>query len=269
MVNICVIYINNIISSLSAQSILNLVVFCIIVAIIAIVCVMFTLWKKGKYSAKGDFFRKLDLSLSQIIPACKAKLITNPAKAEMAFFWTVITLGIVDAVFGLVINALNSTFTIDFLLSLFFVCLLAFMMAIDYKLAPRYPYYYDYNPSLFMYSVLAMVFAFVNFVSAIASGYWVSLLLGSLRFVGEVFFYGLFILRRFFKKEFKPLDLLIYIGAFLICAVSIASFALAVKAMTPLLLAYYIISTLYSVCVVVVVAYIYDKFDFIKKLFKK
>ena len=255
--------------ALSANSIVNLVLFGLIVVFLSAIAIMYALWKKGKISSKGNFFYKLDGAMRQLAPAWKAKFIDNYNVREKFLFWTVVCLGVVDAALSLVSVILVKEFSVGFLFSLLFVLLLVLLIITDYKLTPMYPYYYDYNPSLLMYAIISLVFGFVNFVQAVAAGYWLAFLLGGITFAGVVLLYGFITLRKFFKREFKYLDLLIYLGALILSALDVTSFALYGVYGGVLSIIAAAISLAYSLGVYAIILFVYDKFAFIKRLFGK
>lgn len=257
----------NLFSALSSQSIFNLVIFGILVVLFATVLVMYALWKNGKYSSKGNFFFKLDAVIKQVSPLVKQKYISNPLKKEATFLWIVVLLGVIDAMLSLTISIVAKQFSIDFMLSLFFVVMLVLLTSLDYKYPPVYPNYYEYNPSLSVLSVLYLVIGFVDFVTSLSSGVWLVFLIGFIGFAGKVLLFGLLMLVKHFKREFKPLDLLIYVGALLVIISDSLYFAFFGNFSMVLLIVAASVSLAYSIGVIAVILYVYDKFDFLKKLF--
>ncbi|MBQ7652834.1 MAG: hypothetical protein IJS93_00470 [Clostridia bacterium] len=255
--------------AISSNSIVHLVLFGIIVALLLAVIISYALWKKGKLNAKGNFFYKLDGAISQLVPMWKAKFITNSNAKEKVLFWLVTIFGLIDASLTLVSSILVHEFSISFMFSLLFVLLIVLLIVTDYKLTPKYPYYYDYNPSLLMYAVISLVFGFVNFVQAVSVWYWLSFLLGFLSFAGVILLYGMIVLRRFFKREFKPLDLLVYIGGAVLSALEAVYFALYGVHGSIFGIIASAVSFVYAVLVIAIILYVYDKYEFAKKLFKK
>jgi|GEM_PF-4558798 len=256
-------------SALSSQSIFNLVVFGIIIVVLIAIAVVFSLWKKGKVRAKSNFFFKMDGALKQITPMVKAKYLKNSNVPEACFLWIVALLGLTDAVLSLVTVISLKAFSLDFLLSLFFVILLVLLSALDYKLSASYPYYYDYNPSLLMYSIISLVLAFLNFVGKMSNGILLYFLFGVIGFVGNVLLYGFIVLARFFKREFKPLDLIVYLGALLTVVYYSLIFGFYQITSDAYFLAANVISLAYSIGIVTIVLYVYDGFAFVKRLFKR
>lgn len=257
----------SLILALSARTISSIVITCLILALILAFVIIWLLWKKNKIGGKMDgFMYKTTNYFSGMGRQVKSKLITNYSKGEKALYWTVLSAGLLSSILELCFEISMGYYTMTFVRSVFFLCMITLMIAFNARYAPVSPYYYEYNPTLFFYSAISLFFAvldfFMGFGSARAIGIGVPMFVGNLMFFGTIFF------TRYSKTVFQARDILVYVGALIIAIMNIISFGTSVFSI-PLYVVVNVIGLIYNVGMVVLLTFFYDGFAFAKRLFKK
>lgn len=257
---------NTLLSALSSDTVLAIVVTCLVLIGLVVFIVLSILQKKNKLTGNtASHMSRINGRLSSFGEMVRLKMIENPVKGEVALYWTVVVLEVAGASLYLVCEILNKTYSLNFLKMIVYLAFIVFMIVFHIRYAPNVPYYYEYDPMLFSYSVLALFFALIDFVTGLVNG---SVIFSLLYFVGNLLFFGIIFITRFSKDEFKLRSLLVYLGAIIIGITDIINFCVYVPS-NPLVLIMTLIRTLASIALNVLLLYFYDDFDFIKKLFRK
>lgn len=257
---------NILISSLSSDTVLAIVVTSIVIIGLMVFIVLSLLQKHNKLTGNTALrMSRINGRLSSFGEMIRLKMIENPVKGEVALYWTVVVLETAGASLYLVCEILNKTYSLTFLKMIVYLLFIIFMIVFHIRYAPNVPCYYDYDPMLFSYSVLSLFFAFIDFVTGLVNG---NVIFSLLYFVGNLMFFGTIFFTRFIKDEFKPRSLLVYLGASIIVITDIINFCINVQT-EPLFLIASLIMTLSGIALNVLLLYFYDDFDFIKRLFRK
>lgn len=252
--------------ALSGNTILAIVVTCILATLTIAFSVVYLLWKKNKITGRADakmcacntFF----IAFGQ---EAKNKFLKSK-KFELIIYWFVVVVGIVNLALNFSWECINNYYSLNLVRNIFFLLMLLLMICFNHKLAPIQPYYYDYNPALVAYSGITMLFALIDLGKSLSSGFLDSIMFGSFWFIGNILFYGTIFLTRFSKNEFKPRDLLVYLGAFIVIVVDIVYFFLYLN-IPALLLAQSFFEMVYSIAIIILFVYFYDSFDLVKRIF--
>lgn len=254
-------------AQLNTRTISSIVITCLILAVILAFFIIWILWKKNKINGKMDgFMYKTTNYFSGLGRQAKRKLITNQSKGELALYWIVLISGLLSAILSLSYEIYLGYYTMNFLRSLLFIAMLILMISFNFRYAPVAPYYYEYNPSLFIYSAISLFFAILDFFMGFGSVN--AMAIGIPMFFGNLLFYGTIFLTRYAKNYFKPRDILVYVGAGIIIITQIVSFGIA-SFIVPLYVITNIFGLIYSVGIIILLTFFYDGFSFLKKLFKK
>lgn len=258
---------NLISAKLSSGTIVSIIFTCLILAVLLAFFIVWILWKKNKIDGKLDVFMQKTMSFfSGSARQAKSKLVTNTSKGELALYWIVLASGLLSAIFLFAYEIQAGFYTMGFLRSLFFVGLLVFMITFNSRYAAIEPYYYDLNPMLFVYSGVSLFFAVLDFFMGLGS--LVSFGVGLPMFIGNLMFFGTIFVTRYAKKEFKPRDIFVYVGAVIIIIIDIVSFAIA-SFLNPLFVVWNVVSLIYNVAIMVLLTFFYDGFAFVKNLLSK
>ncbi len=254
-------------AKLSAGTISSLVFTCLIIAILLIFFIIWIMWKKNKITGKLDLFMyKTTNFFGGMRRQVNYKLITNASKGEKALYWTVLSSGLVSAVLLLSVEISSGFYTMTFVRSIFFLCMLVLMITFNAKYAPVSPYYYDYNPMLFFYSAISLFFAILDFFMGFGSVNAIAI--GVPMIIGEILFFGTIFFTRFSKTNFPPRDILVYIGGIIMFITQVASFAIS-SFVYPLHIITNIFGLIYNAGMIILLIFFYDGFISVKKLFKK
>lgn len=257
-----------VLSALGSNTITAISITCLVAVAIIVYVVLSVLAKRGKLNGKtAAVIQNYNNRLSSFGTVAKSKL-TDGSKISI-LYWSVLALQTLSAILLLTMEIIEGYYSLSFLKSLLYIGFILFMIVFNVTYSPIAPYYYEFKPMLFSYSAVTLFFAIIEFCVNIANG---AIVFPLLTFAGELLFYGVIFATRFCKKEFKPRDLLVYLGAaFLVTVPTVNYFwALGVGSLTMALpIVTSTVGWLAGVLVVVLLIYFYDGFSFLKKLFGK
>lgn len=265
---------NIILSALSKLTIASIVITGLVAVAISVYVILSVLNKKGKLNGKISLtIDGFNNGFHEFGIGVKSKLFSKSSRVIL--YWTVIVLLFVSAVFGLAVEISVGSYSLNFLIDIVYIGFILAMIVFDMSFSPVAPYYYDYKPVLFSYSAVKMFFEIIDYCTALANGNY---LFSTLSFVGNCLFFGVIFITRYAKKEFKPRDILVYSGSAFLIIVPIASYIVGVvsfvrnfeaTASMTISIIHSTIDLLASVSVTVLLTYFYDRFDFVKRIFKK
>lgn len=265
---------NIILSALSKGTIGSIVITCIVAVAILVFVVLSALNKKGKLNGKISIITDgANNRLQAFGVGVKSRLFNKTPRTIL--YWVVLVLLFVSAVFGLALEISAGYYSLNFLVNLIYIGFILTMIVFDVSFSPVAPYYYEYKPILFSYSAVKLFFGIIDYCTSLANANY---LFSTLNFVGELLFFGVIFITRFAKSEFKPRDLLVYLGSAFLIIVPFVSFVFSIVSFAKnsgsaidlsVSVINSTISLLANISVTVLLTYFYDRFDFIKRLFKK
>ena len=254
-------------AQMSSRTIVSIIFTCLVLAILLVFLVLWILWKKNKLKGGLDFFMGKAVNILAITARqTKAKFLKTRSKGELALYWTTISSGLLCAIFLLAFEISMGYYSLGFLRSLFFIIMLIYMITFNSRHAAVEPYYYELNYMLFFYSAISLFFAVLDFFMAVGSV--ASLGIAFPMFIGNLLFYGTIFVTRYAKKEFKPRDIFVYVGAIILIIMHVVDFALS-SFHTGLEIVFDIFALIHNISIMILLTFFYDGFSFVKRMFRR